>query len=91
MKATIQEITTVLDTKIRPSLQRHGGDLSVIDLNEGILKIELTGNCSNCPSVHFTIEEIIKAALNGFVEEVHVVNTMDEDLLNLAKSILKKN
>lgn len=90
MKATIKEISDIIETKIRPGLIRHGGDLSIIDFQNGTLRIELMGTCRNCPSAHFTIEEIVKTAMNGLVEAVHVINSIDEELLNTARSIIQK-
>lgn len=90
MKATIQEITDAIETKIRPGLIRHGGDLNIVDFQEGVLEIELFGTYRNSPSAYFIIEEIVKSALVGLVEEVHVTNSMDEPLLNITKTILHK-
>ena len=88
MKATLTEITSVVDEKIRPRLQEHGGDLSIIDYEDGILRIELRGMCKNCPSAMMTLEDTVKAALDGLVEDVRVVANIDDDLLNYAKTIL---
>ncbi len=88
MEATLNEITRVVDEKIRPRLQAHGGDLSIISFEEGILRIKLHGACSTCPSAQLTMEETVKAALDGLVEDVFVVTTINDDLLNYAKTIL---
>ena len=88
MEATLNEITRVVDEQIRPRLQAHGGDLSIISFEEGILRIKLHGACSTCPSAQLTMEETVKAALEGLVEDVFVVTTINDDLLNYAKTIL---
>jgi len=88
MEATLNEITRVVDEQIRPRLQAHGGDLSIISFEEGILRIKLHGACSTCPSAQLTLEETVKAALDGLVEDVFVVTTINDDLLNYAKTIL---
>lgn len=88
MMATLNEITRVVDETIRPRLQAHGGDLSIISFEEGILRIKLHGACSTCPSAQLTMEETVKAALDGLVEDVFVVTTINDDLLNYAKTIL---
>ena len=46
------------------------------------------GACSTCPSAQLTMEETVKAALDGLVEDVFVVTTINDDLLNYAKTIL---
>lgn len=88
MEATLNEITRVVDEQIRPRLQAHGGDLSIISFEEGILRIKLHDACSGCPSAQLTMEETVKAALDGLVEDVFVVTTINDDLLNYAKTIL---
>ena len=88
MEATLNEITRVVDEQIRPRLQAHGGDLSIISFEEGILRIKLHGACSTCPSAQLTMEETVKAALDGLVKDVFVVTTINDDLLNYAKTIL---
>ena len=88
MEATLNEITKVVDEQIRPRLQAHGGDLSIISFEEGILRIKLHGACSTCPSAQLTMEETVKAALDGLVEDVFVVTSINDDLLNYAKTIL---
>ena len=88
MEATLNEIMRVVDEQIRPRLQAHGGDLSIISFEEGILRIKLHGACSTCPSAQLTMEETVKAALDGLVEDVFVVTSINDDLLNYAKTIL---
>lgn len=88
MEATLNEITRVVDEQIRPRLQAHGGDLSIISFEESILRIKLHGACSTCPSAQLTMEETVKAALDGLVKDVFVVTTINDDLLNYAKTIL---
>lgn len=90
MSATLEEILCVVDEKIRPRLQSHGGDISVIDYKNGILHVEMQGMCKNCPSAMITLEDTVKAALDGLVDDVRVIATIDEELLNFAKSILNK-
>lgn len=91
MAATLQEITNVVNECIRPRLLSHGGDLSIVSFEDGILRIEMKGACRNCPSAQLTLEETVKTALDGLVDDVRVVTTIDEELLNFAKSILNKN
>ena len=91
MEATLHEITTVVNERIRPRLQSHGGDISIFGLEDGILRIEMKGACRNCPSAQLTLEETVKMALDGLVADVRVVTIIDKELLDFAKTILNKN
>ena len=47
---TVNKIIEVLDTKIRPSVARDGGDIKFKSFEKGVVKVELQGSCSGCPS-----------------------------------------
>lgn len=90
MAATLKEIEEAVETKVRPYLNQHKGDLRIISLQDNCLTIGLTGACKGCPSAQSTMEEVVKTALAGLVDEVRVEDTIDQELLDFAKSILKK-
>lgn len=64
--AQYDEVLEVLD-KLRPFLQRDGGDVELVDVEEGIVKLKLMGACGSCPSSTITLKAGIERAL---VEEV---------------------
>ena len=45
----MKKIIEVLDTKIRPAVERDGGDIKFKSFEKGIVKVELQGSCSGCP------------------------------------------
>ena len=47
---TIKKIIDVLDTKVRPAVARDGGDIKFKSFVDGVVKVELQGSCSGCPS-----------------------------------------
>lgn len=64
--------------KIRPVLQRDGGDVEFVDVNEaGVVSVRLTGACGNCPGATMTLKMLIEGTLkkevNGVKEVVNVV------------------
>lgn len=64
--AVYDEVLEVLD-KLRPFLQRDGGDVELVDVEDGIVKLKLMGACGSCPSSTITLKAGIERAL---VEEV---------------------
>ncbi|MFD2613724.1 NifU family protein [Paenibacillus gansuensis] len=64
------EVLEVLD-KLRPFLQRDGGDVELVDVEDGIVKLKLMGACGSCPSSTITLKAGIERAL---VEEVEGIN-----------------
>ncbi|EGL18434.1 NifU family protein [Paenibacillus chitinolyticus] len=69
------EVLEVLD-KLRPFLQRDGGDVELVDVEDGIVKLKLMGACGSCPSSTITLKAGIERALveevEGVVEVVQV-------------------
>jgi Fe-S cluster biogenesis protein NfuA len=69
------EVLDVLD-KLRPFLQRDGGDVELVDVEGGIIKLRLMGACGSCPSSTITLKAGIERALleevEGVVEVVQV-------------------
>lgn len=76
MEPSIAQVNEALDT-IRPFLKADGGDVELIDIQDGIVRIRLLGACSTCDISHITmkagVEESIKRALPG-IKEVQAVN-----------------
>lgn len=59
-----KDIEAVLNLFVRPQLSNHGGDVEVVDLDEdGILWIEMLGECSGCPSADDTAKTLVQKEL----------------------------
>ena len=69
MHAQVEE---VLD-KLRPFLQRDGGDCELVDFEDGIVKLRLMGACGTCPSSTITLKAGIERALMEEIPEVKEV------------------
>ncbi len=59
----IQEILDTIDKEIRPSLQADGGDIEVVDVEDGIVKVRLKGACAHCPSSTLTLYQGVERML----------------------------
>ena len=64
-----EKVTKVLDT-IRPGLQMDGGDIELIDVNEGVVKVRLVGACAGCPMSMMTLQMGVERALKREIPEV---------------------
>lgn len=85
------EIEKVLEKEVRPFLAKHYGDVQLIDVKDGVIKIKLTGQCKNCPSAKYTVEDTIESALKRNIEqikEVVLVNEVSEEILDMARRLL---
>ena len=59
--------------KIRPALQNDGGDVELVDVKDGIVKVKLTGACGGCPMATMTLKKGIERVLKEQVPEVKEV------------------
>ena len=59
--------------KIRPSLVADGGDLELVDVNDGTVKIKLTGACASCPMSTMTLQMGIERTLKQDIPEIKEV------------------
>ena len=60
---TVNKILEVLDTKIRPAVARDGGDIKFKSFENGVVKVELQGSCSGCPSSLMTLKQGVQNLL----------------------------
>ena len=69
------QVLEVLD-KLRPFLQRDGGDVELVGIEDGIVQLRLQGACGSCPSSTITLKAGIERALveevEGIIEVVQV-------------------
>ncbi len=70
---TVKKIIDVLDTKIRPAVARDGGDIKFKSFVNGVVKVELQGSCSGCPSSLMTLKQGVQNLLKHYVKEVNSV------------------
>lgn len=59
--------------KIRPALQRDGGDVELIDVEGDVVKIRLTGACGGCPLSQMTLKMGIERILKKEIPEIKEV------------------
>jgi NFU1 iron-sulfur cluster scaffold homolog, mitochondrial len=70
---TVKRIIDVLNTKIRPAVARDGGDIKFKSFEKGVVKVELQGSCSGCPSSLMTLKQGVQNLLKHYVKEVNSV------------------
>ena len=74
---TVNKIIEVLDTKIRPAVARDGGDIKFKSFENGVVKVQLQGSCSGCPSSLLTLKQGVQNLLKHYVKEVNSVEAIE--------------
>ena len=62
--------------KIRPALQADGGDVELVDVTDGVVKVRLTGACGTCPMATMTLKSGVERILKEEVPEVKEVQAV---------------
>jgi Fe-S cluster biogenesis protein NfuA len=67
-----EKVETAL-ARIRPALQADGGDVELVDVRKGVVRVKLTGACGGCPMAAMTLRNGIERMLKQDVPEVKEV------------------
>ncbi len=59
--------------KIRPYIQRDGGDLEFVTFDDGIVYVRIHGACIGCSAIEFTLKDGVEALLKDEVEGIKAV------------------
>ena len=68
-----KKIVKILEQKIRPAVARDGGDIKFKEFKDGIVKVQLQGSCSGCPSSTMTLKQGVQNLLCHYLPEVKEV------------------
>ena len=68
-----EKIVKILEQKIRPAVARDGGDIKFKEFKDGVVKVQLQGSCSGCPSSTMTLKQGVQNLLCHYLPEVKEV------------------
>ena len=68
-----EKIVKILEQKIRPAVAKDGGDIKFKEFNDGVVKVQLQGSCSGCPSSTMTLKQGVQNLLCHYLPEVKEV------------------
>ena len=73
LKEIEKKIIQILDQKIRPAVAKDGGDIKFKEFKDGVVKVQLQGSCSGCPSSTMTLKQGVQNLLCHYLPEVKEV------------------
>lgn len=76
LKEVEKRIVQLLDEKIRPAVAKDGGDIKFKEFENGIVKVQLQGSCSGCPSSTMTLKQGVQNLLCHYIPEVKGVESI---------------
>lgn len=78
-KDDVRERVEATLATIRPNLQADGGDVELVDVTDGVVKVRLQGACHGCPMAAMTLQMGIERILRKEVPEVVKVEKVDDE------------
>lgn len=76
MKQNIKEQVEKAIEEVRPNLQADGGDIELVDVEDGIAKVKLKGACAGCPMSTMTVKMGVESFLRKKVPQIVRVETV---------------
>ena len=64
-----EKVQKIID-KVRPYIQMHGGDVSVVDIKEGVVKLKVSGQCVGCSMADVTFDTMLGEMLKEEIPEI---------------------
>ena len=68
-----KKIINILETKVRPAVERDGGDIKFKEFKDGVVTVNLQGSCSGCPSSAMTLKQGVQNLLCHYIPEIKKV------------------
>ncbi len=75
----VKQIQGLINARIRPALKQDGGDIAFKKFENGIVYVELQGNCSGCPYAAVTLKEGVEKILKTYIPQVKAVKNFDKE------------
>ena len=76
LKEIEKKIVKILDQKIRPAVAKDGGDIKFKEFKDGVVKVQLQGSCSGCPSSTMTLKQGVQNLLCHYIPEIKEVEAI---------------
>lgn len=78
----VKKVLEVLDRDVRPGLKRDGGDIQVLSVEDGVVKVKMVGACVGCGAQKRTVEDGIKTHLQKLIPEIKGVVDLSMGIAN---------
>ncbi|KAA0197651.1 HIRA interacting protein 5 [Fasciolopsis buskii] len=77
---TVIMVKELLDSRIRPTVQEDGGDITFVEFKDGIVRLRMQGSCSSCPSSVVTLKHGVQNMLQFYIPEVAGVEQVEDEV-----------
>jgi len=78
IKKMLEEVKEVIEKEIKPLLAMEGGSIDLVSVEDGTVKVKLSGACAGCPMSQYTLVNFVEATLKEKIPEVKEVVAVDD-------------
>lgn len=75
----MKKVLSITEARIRPALNKDGGDIEIKNFEDGILWVELKGKCAGCPYAMRTLKEGVEKILKNYIPQIKEVKPLGKD------------
>jgi Fe-S cluster biogenesis protein NfuA len=72
-----EKVREIIESEIKPRLAMEGGGIELIEVDNGVVKVMLSGACAGCPFSQITLANLVEAAIKKYVPEVKRVEAIE--------------
>ena len=76
-KQVIDQITELIETRVRPAVAQDGGDITFKGFKNGVVYLHMRGACAGCPSSAITLKNGIENMLKHYIPEIESVEAIN--------------
>jgi Fe/S biogenesis protein NfuA len=73
-----ERVREVLDTQINPSIASHGGEISLVDVKDTEIYLEMSGGCQGCAMSRMTLRQGVERMVRQAVPEVTMIHDITD-------------
>ena len=74
----LEKVKEVIENEVRPALAMEGGSIELVSVDDGVVKVKLSGACAGCPMSQYTLVNFVEATLKDKIPDVKGVIAVDD-------------
>ncbi|MHC1599729.1 MAG: NifU family protein [Candidatus Methanospirareceae archaeon] len=74
----LEKVKEVIEQEVRPALAMEGGSIDLVSVDDGVVKVKLSGACAGCPMSQYTLVNFVEATLKDKIPDVKEVIAVDD-------------
>ena len=69
----LEQVLEVIENRIRPRIRMDGGDITLVEVQDGVVRVRLHGACSMCSATQMTLQQGVERILRQEIPEIRAV------------------